>query len=628
MSYLNPLRLHFAGQFQASVSTVNNDPDHYNNATFKPNYQQPGNANGWWNPRGDGAWRLIGCHVTSAFMADGSAVGQADQIRMSLIADSDSKTSAKLVDLDPEQQLVSQIWGMEVRITDSAGNALVRGCYEPVGFMDIWKRIQQGQGDLTAGAMYQSVLTNLEWGDISASPFLQALKQAADDGLLSIKFNVESYSMASNKPNFTRGRIVGTIGPASATEPRHFVAGRQLLTTTNVQLGFFQPVQQINFCVAVVDQQRGKVYLDLGNALPISTSGGPPAPLGDLQLICIVDPIFRNEQMLIGSIPQATYTNPAWYPQTAGIIELPADRALSQDDLSSIASNPLWLRIASQSNKQIPAVAEHASGLYIRADQFVLRLNPDEQAQAQLYATQFGQPYPNAQVLAISDPSQLQQAPNTSPSAISFPAFITTNEQGIAELPIATSDPGSQRDFIDGQVYGIRVHLTDMLFIPSGNIFSVFNPANFISLLVWEAFEPAEPLTWWGTTDQNSIQSIFQQYANLYPVMQDFLDLSDYQSVRENIFLLQLAFGLDPSDPNSMPVTRDLSFAKRQAILRWMNDPQEGTPRPRAAPPQAIPSVLSAETPDSAAAPDKAASRGGKEAALNRRRSVRFSRHS
>ena len=36
MSYMNPLRLHFAGQFQANVSTVNNDPGHFYNAVFRP----------------------------------------------------------------------------------------------------------------------------------------------------------------------------------------------------------------------------------------------------------------------------------------------------------------------------------------------------------------------------------------------------------------------------------------------------------------------------------------------------------------------------------------------------------------------------------------------------------------
>jgi len=29
MLYLNPLRLHFTGQFQADISTVNNGPAHF-----------------------------------------------------------------------------------------------------------------------------------------------------------------------------------------------------------------------------------------------------------------------------------------------------------------------------------------------------------------------------------------------------------------------------------------------------------------------------------------------------------------------------------------------------------------------------------------------------------------------
>jgi hypothetical protein len=41
MSYLNALRLHFAGQFQANPSTVNNDPGHFDNATFQPSYTGP-----------------------------------------------------------------------------------------------------------------------------------------------------------------------------------------------------------------------------------------------------------------------------------------------------------------------------------------------------------------------------------------------------------------------------------------------------------------------------------------------------------------------------------------------------------------------------------------------------------
>ncbi|HEY7276707.1 MAG TPA: hypothetical protein VH594_12140 [Trebonia sp.] len=41
MSYLNPLRLHFSGSLEAAVSTVNNDPVHYDSARFEPSYAEP-----------------------------------------------------------------------------------------------------------------------------------------------------------------------------------------------------------------------------------------------------------------------------------------------------------------------------------------------------------------------------------------------------------------------------------------------------------------------------------------------------------------------------------------------------------------------------------------------------------
>src|SRR5207253_1807368 len=140
--------------------------------------------NGWFNPEGDGDWRLIGCKVTAAWLADGSPAANDDPIHQCLIADSDRTVAAKLVDLDPEQQLVSEIWGLEVRICDAAGTTLLRGQFEPAAFMEIWNRGGGGGGDSVASAMYQSVLTQLEWGAIDRSPFLRALRESAAGGLL------------------------------------------------------------------------------------------------------------------------------------------------------------------------------------------------------------------------------------------------------------------------------------------------------------------------------------------------------------------------------------------------------------------------------------------------------------
>ncbi len=115
---------------------------------------------------------------------------------------------------------------------------------------------------------------------------------------------------------------------------------------------------------------------------------------------------------------------------------------------------------------------------------------------------------------------------------------------------------------------------------------------------------------------------MFRQYANLYPVMDVFLDLGDYASVCESRELLRLAFALDVADPNAMPATRDLSAAKRSAILRWLDEPgPDGNPR-LGTPPARPARVAQASE---AAAPGRSpqeAERGGKAAAAARRRSV------
>jgi hypothetical protein len=76
VSYLHPIRLHFAGRFRADVSTVNNDPQHFDDANFNPDLQKPfsgGTDGSNWQPAGTGAWRLLDCRVTRHYRADGSA---------------------------------------------------------------------------------------------------------------------------------------------------------------------------------------------------------------------------------------------------------------------------------------------------------------------------------------------------------------------------------------------------------------------------------------------------------------------------------------------------------------------------------------------------------------------------
>jgi hypothetical protein len=61
MSYLDNLRLVFAGDFQADVSTVNNDVHHYDNATFEARFQQFPHSPGFrGRPMGHESMEILG----------------------------------------------------------------------------------------------------------------------------------------------------------------------------------------------------------------------------------------------------------------------------------------------------------------------------------------------------------------------------------------------------------------------------------------------------------------------------------------------------------------------------------------------------------------------------------------
>jgi hypothetical protein len=632
MSYLGPLRFHFSGRFQAAISTVNNDPLHYDTANFKPQYQEmqtgndPDQWNGWFNPRGSGDWRFIECAVTSAWLADGTQAADDDSILAAVVADSDRLAPAKLVDIDPEQQMVSTIWGLEVRVATPAGENLLRGRFAPTAFMDIWDRAQSrgGGGDVDAGAMYQSVLTDVAWGDVRSSPFLTSLREASGDGPLSIKFNVDGINLDFTSPDFTIGRIVGTIGPATADEPLYFVAGRQFMTGPKAGTGgFFTPANGINFCVAVIDRKIKRVFLDLGNALPTTIPGGPPIDLGTITLFQVSAPLQTQPPLAIGQVAATTYTDPTWYRRTAGVVALPPDRPLTDAELDRVENTPLVIAVTPAGGRPAVAISEPPGGVFVRADQFVFRLNPGEEATVRLHATQFGRPYAHAPVVTVRYSDQLQPssplgaAPMvaTPEKAIEFPVRTVTDDRGIATLAVRAADPGTPRNYLDGQVYGLYPALEETIISPARPY--PFNQWAFVTLLVWSGFEPDEPPTWFGT-----IHPILQQYANLYPVMSRFLDLGDYESVCDNLRLLELAFALDVDNPNSMPVTRDLSAAKRAAILRWLREPgDDGKPR-KGIPPQPVPDVAPSEVPVSASslAPPRVSPRqGGKASAASRR---------
>lgn len=579
MSYLGPPRVHFAGQFTAAPSTVNNDERHYDNAHFDRRFQLPQAGrtdwNGWWNPQGDHRFE-VNCPVTAVRYGDGAAAAPGSDPVLTFTVRSArglGKPPAKIVDLDPLQQMVSMIFGLEITIVAAGATPLLRGTFRPAAFADLWMRRPKNPGDEGLAVMYQSVLETLAWGDISASRFLTELKAAAANGILSIRFNLDGYSMnpgtpAAPNPKFTKGRLVGTIGPSDRAEPRHFVRGRHMVGQPLPSTPGSAPL--LNFAVALVDHAAQAVRLDLGNALPVDAATGGLMNVGRLSLVC--RPTGAPE-IAIGDVP---YTTANWFENTAGIVDLPVGRNLTPAELTAIAAHPLILVLKAATGPAMDAAKEAEDGVHVRADHFVGRLNPEDTFPVEYYATRFGRPLPGAQIdlehQQFGPPGSSERpTPNHSTphapmgiptTALRFPSTVTCNAEGRATVNLQASDPGNPRGYMDGQVYFV-------LYVPHGH--DIANPSDFLSVLVWNAFTPDNPPTWNG-----SMKEIFELYGNLYPVMRDHpdiaIDLTRYDDVVNNRERILAALTLDVNDPSYMPVTRDLSAAKRQAMVQWLSN--------------------------------------------------------
>jgi hypothetical protein len=582
MSYLYPPRLIFSGQFQADPSTVNNDPEHFNTKTFLPSYTQPGPGatNGWWNPRGTAAWRFFDCTVQRAVYADGSSTmdPNVDPVIGAAINGPDDRAEGKLVDLDPEQQMVSEIWGFTVSLRRfvPAGLAATpmgfNGEFRVAAFADIWTRFPAGQPDSFFGAFYQSILENLKWRGDGGSRLLKELgvHEATGPAELSIKFNVDGYNDDRTSPSFTFGRVVGAIGLASASEPKHFVAARQL------QPAAPWPGSPADVSVnTAYAQVRGDVlWLDLGNSLATTSAGGPLAPQqvppGTTGVLYAAVLTSAPQPLLLAPI---NYQDPNWYSQTAGIVSF----KLTPDQLAAVQANPLAVVQSAPppSPTMIPVLTEATP--FLRADQFVFRRDPGDTLHTKFYATNLGQPYANQPIAMHIDPSlatgQTTQGPIPGPQDVCVPpaAFplpmspLTTDADGTAELLVTVGDPGDPRVYIDGQLY----FTTYALGATPPALGSVGNPSAALNALVFSGYKIPDRPTW-----LDDVQPIFQQYADLYPVMKPIVDLGNYASVMSRRAILQKVFRTPVRNPNYMPVTRDLSTAKKEMILKWLDYPQ------------------------------------------------------
>ncbi|MGC4903851.1 ferritin-like domain-containing protein [Micromonospora echinospora] len=543
MSYLGYPRINFAGRFQSDISTVNNVLRYYDNTRFEPRFQGPAyfvenrivEDNGLFNPRGTGTFRLADLRVRSGLAADGRLHSSADDdpVVGCRIGEDNLRVNAKMVDIDQRDQTVPGIYGLRMRLVDEAGAELLKGDFDPSWAVDLWRRGPGAQtpGGTNASAAYQSVLTNLSWAPELASPLLRALREATDENMLSIRFVLDGYDVdvVNYGATHTFGRIVGSIGLYQRDEPRRFVAGRRLRRTSGASPLWDTPCR--------LDEQRRSVFIDLCNSWPTSSKGGPLSDLGEVRLAVLKSDGSPQVLAPLRDVDDSLHEG------RGGVAVVPLDA----EQLATARNNRLALVDAADPPAVL--VAENDDATWIQADEFVFRLYPGkpyDKASTTVHVTRFGRPEAGAQISVTPD------VPTT---AVELPTTLLTDAKGRATLDITAKEPPNST-VIDGATTTIRL----------GSPTRPNQPDSKVAVLVFNRYEIPERPTW-----NRDVWPIFQQYANLYPVMSGLFDLGNYRQVVEQRTYIKRTLLAPHASPTHMPVSRDLSPGKRDMIVKWLD---------------------------------------------------------
>ena len=529
MSYLDLPRLHFFGEFIAEPSTINNDPGNYSGAIVEPG----------WNPKGDHRFALANCKIT-AINSTGELVTSGDPLLQTPVVNGGGPP-ARLVDLDVEVQLASQVFGFTVVINDGAGNS-VKGTMAATSFRDFFGARLLG--------VYQSTLriAPADWR-VTAGSWLDRLRTKSPNSL-SIRMITDLYTGLSGGPH--RGRCAGVIGPANGDLGEHYVAGRRMVGVAGGPSAFAALkgttlTFDVGTLVGLDSTRQNAIYPQLLVGLKTTQ----PERIQNASIKSGV-----GTRSAAGPIPTgwkalgALDTTVARYQLTSGIESL----TLSVVDTRIAGSSPLGLF-----SPQGAALAVEADdGLFVFPDRQAIWTDPGSHEVVSLIATRFGSP-------AAGIGLNLVPTKNAGQPGIEFPQRVTTSADGRADITFDIKDPGVPRPNNDGQILGVSGPWADAAGI------NIPDAGAAIAFRVFSEFTPP-PLPRWDA----DILPILGQYGRLFPSMAALIDLQDYAAVSGERDSIRQRLLLPVEDSRYMPITRDLSAAKKQMIVAWID---AGCPR-------------------------------------------------
>ena len=466
------------------------------------------------------------------------------------------------------------------------------------------------------GTLSPSRITDIVW---SSSPVIQGLQEATRcqdcTGDLAVSITLYLYS----EETFTIGSILGTIGVAKSGEPLNAGGDRHLESTKPAIIfppdhpckeseGNHQTDPWTNYAPFTIDESRNVLVMDISNAFPI-TGDNKPIDLGELLFGVLGDD--GTVSIFGDSIP---YLDPD-LQNRGGIIEQNIDVGTLDASLLVIVKEifegemgggnvyPLKESFPAlkSTNNQVQLFLKeslyyiHPTGYYLDRLQYPMKNTSD----MTLLVTRYGKPVEGATV-NVGIPPVLTVLPGDGMVAVQ--GTKQTDSDGLVTFTFQVASPipfprryikpqqcapkseqklNKQEKKQNTEIDGNDIHTLPI----DGQVYNFYfcvdvpgncnPPESLLSnvLLTFLAFSTTDytrPYTW-----VDHVQPIFKQVHHLHYIMQTILDLSNFTEVTSshNRELLRISLSKEITDPNYMPVTRDLSPTKRSMILEWLKNP-------------------------------------------------------
>lgn len=631
MSYLGFPRLHFAGAFFANPGNLNNTVVNYTNASRGlPLVYDTGPYN---NPNGVAQFYFYACKVTQLIGADAQLITSDPVLGAPIDTASPANpaaTFAKIVDLDPDMQFRTELYGLRLYLEATGGFGFTASVEVPQLRDLYFSRGNAGIAGLqiACGTWHQRVHVE-KWANPGGKSAFLSLLSANGATELDMKLTVDMFQtdprrQESSPIDYCYGRLMGTIGPVTTGMPKQIVPGRRLYpagrgaesaaTVVGASKGATRQAAALaasqasgtpawNNTDAMILQAAGSSYLvvDLGTTTPLTLAGQGALDFGPSLVLGYVDAsgkfvafetqgytagskvVSLNDQLVALAPPEAVKEHcDAVYYANAAVVQL----SLTPAEVSALTRLPLCIR-----TNKASMLEENPSGYYVNFEAATCRMSPKETLASglgavNLVAYQFGQPVPSLTQLSTSAASPtsglgvrltpqlyvysgLNDDPTATPTPL-FTASVATEPLGgcPGQFRMTLATGASQP--VSG--YPVRQPLDSLLC----SVECTTSPPGYVAENGGDNIPPIALLFWqnWAVvsapTWQANIGPILTEYARLYPGMAGILDLADQPTVLANANAIAGRMSLPVTDPAYMPVVRDMSPATTAMITTWL----------------------------------------------------------